>query len=195
MAAVFDGDPQPLFDIILDPDAEEFIRSRMCEALAMVTLRGELDRDPTARFLRDGFNELRPQRLCFVWAGWQSAIAMLGLHELKVLVKRAFNRGFIDRAFLGFDDFEEALRRGIRHPGEPSAPGDNEFELFGDTVEELSGWQCFAERNGEDQEEWRQLAELDRILSEPHHNPLKGIGRNNPCPCGSGKKFKKCCLQ
>jgi uncharacterized protein YecA (UPF0149 family) len=19
------------------------------------------------------------------------------------------------------------------------------------------------------------------------------IGRNNPCPCGSGKKFKKCC--
>ena len=20
------------------------------------------------------------------------------------------------------------------------------------------------------------------------------IGRNNPCPCGSGKKFKKCCL-
>ncbi len=20
-------------------------------------------------------------------------------------------------------------------------------------------------------------------------------GRNDPCPCGSGKKFKKCCLQ
>jgi len=195
MAAVFDGDPQPLFDIILDPDAEEFIRSRMCEALAMVTLRGELDRDLATRFLRDAFNELRPQRLCFVWAGWQSAIAMLGVHELKVLVKRAFDRGFIDRAFLGFDDFEDALRRSIRHPGEPSAPGDNEFELFGDTVEELSGWQCFAERDGEDQEEWQQLAELDRILSEPHHNPFKGIGRNNPCPCGSGKKFKKCCLQ
>jgi uncharacterized protein len=35
MAAVFDGDPQPLCEIILDPDAEEFIRSRMCEALAM----------------------------------------------------------------------------------------------------------------------------------------------------------------
>ena len=22
----------------------------------------------------------------------------------------------------------------------------------------------------------------------------KHIGRNDPCPCGSGKKFKKCCL-
>jgi uncharacterized protein YecA (UPF0149 family) len=20
------------------------------------------------------------------------------------------------------------------------------------------------------------------------------VGRNDPCPCGSGKKFKKCCL-
>ncbi|WP_339133381.1 MAG: SEC-C metal-binding domain-containing protein [Candidatus Electrothrix sp. GW3-4] len=22
----------------------------------------------------------------------------------------------------------------------------------------------------------------------------KKIGRNEPCPCGSGKKYKKCCL-
>jgi uncharacterized protein len=26
------------------------------------------------------------------------------------------------------------------------------------------------------------------IRSEPK------VGRNDPCPCGSGKKFKKCCL-
>ncbi|MDK9736658.1 YecA family protein [Vibrio sp. D404a] len=24
-------------------------------------------------------------------------------------------------------------------------------------------------------------------------NPFKGIGRNDPCPCESGKKFKQCC--
>lgn len=24
-------------------------------------------------------------------------------------------------------------------------------------------------------------------------NPFKGIGRNDPCPCNSGKKFKQCC--
>ncbi|NLV89137.1 MAG: SEC-C domain-containing protein, partial [Tissierellia bacterium] len=23
----------------------------------------------------------------------------------------------------------------------------------------------------------------------------KKIGRNDPCPCGSGKKYKKCCGQ
>jgi hypothetical protein len=28
----------------------------------------------------------------------------------------------------------------------------------------------------------------------PVHNPFRNVGRNDPCPCGSGKKFKKCCL-
>jgi hypothetical protein len=27
-----------------------------------------------------------------------------------------------------------------------------------------------------------------------HVEPKKKIGRNEPCPCGSGKKYKKCCL-
>ena len=26
-----------------------------------------------------------------------------------------------------------------------------------------------------------------------HEGPK--IGRNEPCPCGSGKKYKKCCMQ
>ena len=27
---------------------------------------------------------------------------------------------------------------------------------------------------------------------EPVRNALKDVGRNDPCPCGSEKKFKKC---
>jgi len=27
---------------------------------------------------------------------------------------------------------------------------------------------------------------------EPARNPLKDIGCNDPCPCGSGQKFNKC---
>src|SRR5688572_15447442 len=26
-------------------------------------------------------------------------------------------------------------------------------------------------------------------------NPSQSIGRNEPCPCGSGRKFKACCLE
>jgi hypothetical protein len=135
MAAVFDGDPEPLYDIILDPKAEEFIRAGMCEALAMVTVRGELDRAVAGRFLRDAFMEMQPQAECYVWVGWQSAIAMLGMGDLKILVKKAFDRGFVDSHVLGFDHFEEDLRRGIEHPGEPRLPDDRDDTLFGDTVE------------------------------------------------------------
>ena len=194
MAAVFNGDPEPVYDIILDRNAEEFIRAGMCEALAMVTLRGELDRAVAGRFLRDAFMEMRPQAGCYVWVGWQSAIAMLGMSDLKSLVKKAFDRGFIDSHVLGFDHFEEDLRRGIDHPGEPRLPDDRDSTLFGDTVEELSGWYCFSEQYRVDQERWRRQAETDCARSQRLENPFKGVGRNDPCPCGSGKKFKKCCL-
>ena len=56
MAAVFNGDPDPLYQIVLNPNADEYLRASMCEALAMVTLRGELDRDLAGRFLRDGLH-------------------------------------------------------------------------------------------------------------------------------------------
>jgi len=194
MAAVFDGDPDPLYQIVLDPNADEYLRASMCEALAMVTLLGELDRDLAGRFLRDAFMEMQPQAECYVWVGWQSAIAMLGLSDLKILVKKAFDRGFIDSHVLGFDDFEQDLKRGIECPGEPWRPDDHEYTLFGDTVDELSGWYCFTEQYSEDQERWRQQAEVEPILSQPYENPFKGVGRNDPCPCGSGKKFKRCCL-
>lgn len=29
---------------------------------------------------------------------------------------------------------------------------------------------------------------------EPYVRPQPKVGRNDPCPCGSGKKFKKCCV-
>jgi hypothetical protein len=88
MAAVFDGDPRPLYDLILDPKADEFIRSRMFEALAMVTLRGELPREEAAHFLRTCYAELEPQEENFTWDGWQCGIAMLGLAELKPEVEQ-----------------------------------------------------------------------------------------------------------
>ena len=31
-------------------------------------------------------------------------------------------------------------------------------------------------------------------FSSPANQNTQKVGRNDPCPCGSGKKFKKCCL-
>jgi hypothetical protein len=194
MAAVFDGDPQPLYEVILDPHADHFVRSRMCETLAMVVLRGELDRDLVGRFFRDAFMELRPQARSFVWQGWQSAIAMLGLSELRILVKRAFDRSFIDPQWIGFDGFLRDLEWAMKRPGEGRYPHDNEFTLFGDTIDELSRWYGFSDEAHADRERRLQDIEAELGETEPYRNPFKGVGRNHPCPCGSGKKFKNCCL-
>jgi SEC-C motif-containing protein len=34
-----------------------------------------------------------------------------------------------------------------------------------------------------------------RIVNLPFRRDQPKIGRNDPCPCGSGKKYKKCCGQ
>ena len=31
------------------------------------------------------------------------------------------------------------------------------------------------------------------LKKQPVRNAGKKVGRNDPCPCGSGKKYKKCC--
>ena len=33
------------------------------------------------------------------------------------------------------------------------------------------------------------------VKKQPVRNAAKKIGPNDPCPCGSGKKYKKCCMQ
>lgn len=41
----------------------------------------------------------------------------------------------------------------------------------------------------------RAAKEEDRIAQLAQQRALRSqAGRNDPCPCGSGKKFKKCCL-
>ena len=56
-----------------------------------------------------------------------------------------------------------------------------------------------------DENDWKYKIELDpekpeditdlEILLNPIKSKRAGkkVGRNEPCPCGSGKKYKKCC--
>jgi len=47
----------------------------------------------------------------------------------------------------------------------------------------------------QEQQQRRKVVE-NRYADEGPKQPVrreKKIGRNDPCPCGSGKKYKKCC--
>ena len=67
-----------------------------------------------------------------------------------------------------------------------------------DTLEKL----CLVRIQREEEvEEIRQKQKQDYVLSRGEDTPVnqtvkresEKIGRNDPCPCGSGKKYKKCC--
>jgi peptide deformylase len=39
-----------------------------------------------------------------------------------------------------------------------------------------------------------EIDHMDGILNiDKEYKPTPKVGRNEPCPCGSGKKYKKCC--
>ena len=42
---------------------------------------------------------------------------------------------------------------------------------------------------------WLARRAQDVPHAEPFRHSAARVGRNDPCPCGSGKKYKKCCLQ
>jgi len=68
------------------------------------------------------------------------------------------------------------------------------------TKERVRELESIFEENG-----WKYTIELkpdkpeDISALETLQNPIKtriaekNVGRNEPCPCGSGKKYKKCC--
>ena len=190
LASVFDGDPHPIYEIILDSEADEIVRGRACDALVILVLRGELDRTVVAEFLRSAFDDLQPRDICFVWDGWQCAIALLALVELVPLVREAFRLGFIDKMSMSFKDFEDDLK--AAGAGRSSDSKERkEYEPFGDVIDELSGWAMFEPKQQPD-----QITSSQRLdpWPMPARNPFRNVGRNDPCPCGSGKKFKKCCI-
>jgi uncharacterized protein YecA (UPF0149 family) len=60
----------------------------------------------------------------------------------------------------------------------------------------MESWAAFSDEPSDrlEREPWEPaISEL--LTDEPYVNPIRDVGRNDPCPCGSGRKFKKCCLQ
>lgn len=192
MASVFDGDPQPLLDIILDPGADEFVRSRMCEVLAMLAIDGRLQRNDAIAFLREAYPLLKLEEGNAVLDGWQTSIAFLGAAELTPLVREAFETELIPPFITTFDWFEKDLAHALANPNRPWARKGSEYLLWGDTVDEFADWPGF--QPGAASSPSRDVTPVWDALDPPYVNPLRGVGRNDPCPCGSGKKYKVCCL-
>jgi len=43
-------------------------------------------------------------------------------------------------------------------------------------------------------ERWEEKRRIEKELKEEYDVLYKGTGRNDPCPCNSGLKYKRCCI-
>jgi hypothetical protein len=137
---------------------------------------------------------LQPQDESYVWVGWQRAIAHLGFDELVSLVEKAFDRGWIARGELSPRDFHDTLRA-LRQVAEPTEVFDThirEGRRLDNTVRHLTGWAAF--RREENRPRRVVMPATAPASDKPIRQRNRDVGRNDPCPCGSGEKFKKCCL-
>lgn len=68
-------------------------------------------------------------------------------------------------------------------------------KLLNLTEEETEKFRCAITPNVRKiQVYWRTRREQDNPVHFPVRRSEPRISRNDPCPCGSGKKYKKCCL-
>ena len=188
LAGVFDGNADALFEAIADQERDELVRDSLLRAATFLTWEGRIDRSRMVAFLvRFGSGELAVEDE-FVWHAWVDAIALLGLRHLEPLVTQALAKGLIDEFIFEHDEFHACLERAERDPADASRFTDIGMGHLDDI---LGALRLFPDQDDEQEKEGFGLPETD---NQPVVNPWRHVGRNDPCPCGSGKKAKRCCL-
>jgi hypothetical protein len=174
LVSVFDGDIAPLGALLVDSTSDGAVRFEGFAALSYLTQTGRVPREQT-RDLLVRFDEKRAAvEGDIAWAGWEEAIALLGLRELEPRVQAARREERLSDEFSDPPWFAKTLRHAEARPDDVTRFDAHRFGTLDDPVAALA---------------WTAEG-----VGQPVRNPLKNVGRNDPCPCGSGKKFKKCCL-
>jgi hypothetical protein len=182
LISTYDGNLDALKGVIEAAGTDEVVRIGALEALAYLMATERIAREEAKAYLL---------RL--------SMVALLGLEPWSDVVRQAFARGLISPMDMNDDNFREDLRRILTDPGRMADFKANNIAPLKDAIGELSGWYGFsnpAKRDRERHAVGREGAGRTPVATpQSSAKSFKGVGRNDPCPCGSGKKFKKCCLQ
>jgi Protein of unknown function (DUF1186)/SEC-C motif len=190
LISTYDGDLAALRAVIEAEGADEFVREGALLALAYLARTGRVPEAEVRAYLVHLLAAMRPQAEHFVWVGWLLAVAHLGYAELAGEAEGLIRRGLVSQRDWRVADFRRDLRRTLADPARLAGFAHDRVGPFTGAIEELEGWYA---SSGEDA--WPTLPALaDYEARRPVTNPLRKVGRNDPCPCGSGKKFKGCCL-
>lgn len=70
---------------------------------------------------------------------------------------------------------------------------ENKLNKLVELITQCSNNTRLWENNGHTPNELFKINKKRLIQATSNNNKIEKIGRNDPCPCGSGKKYKKCC--
>jgi hypothetical protein len=188
----FDGDPAPLREVIEFAEAEPITRGEAMLALAWLARDGQTPEPEFRDYIGRLYRELRPREENFVWYSLVVVAAILGYQEYAGESLKLIKEGLVPREWLEVEDFPELLKTGDA-TGKQGLIAEG-VAPFDDAIGYLAEWSMSDDLDESDFDLSGAGDDEDELATEPHVNPLRHIGRNDPCPCGSGKKYKKCHL-
>jgi Protein of unknown function (DUF1186)/SEC-C motif len=128
-----------------------------------------------------------------VWGTLVSYTSDLYPAELLHDIECAYEEGLVDPGYIGLDDVKSDLAMGKDRILARLAENPHR-RLVENTVAEMGWWACFHEDRARKTAHAVADSNLNLdVLSSQIRRATPKIGRNEPCPCGSGKKYKKCC--
>lgn len=205
LAAVCGDKLDPIKDIVLDPEADEYARGAAVRAFAALTFQSHLARGDLA-ILFSNLIEALPRDPGHHWDGIASTAAEFRLAEILPMIRKLYEEDLTDPSFYPLEDVETEIVKPF-NPNDPNLA--LEFGPFTSAIDEMEWWAAFDPReNGPFIEEDGEpdygaygapsqpivpATVPAMIPATPILREAPKIGRNDPCPCASGRKFKKCC--
>jgi len=198
VAGVFDGDVDALFDALLDRSVDQFVREQLLDAATFLTWKGIITRDRMRGLLQRFYEKRLADDEDEAWVGWLKSVALLGLRDMAPMVYHALEVGWAPDGVIDRRNFDEMLGEAEQRPDDAARFEEFRIGYIEDVVAALE-WSDRPEPDQESEafdDDVLDRGDLDVVWTptEPVRNPWRHVGRNDPCPCGSGKKAKKCCL-
>jgi len=172
---------------------------------------GILTREDAVRLLSEQLSVAIANEDQISATGLVSALTHYGPIECLEQIRKAFTAELIDEDYFDLKYVEQGIAEGDARFQESLLRCRSTRNL--DTVEEFRNWAAYRETASEEHklEDGLQDAKREETFANQWEDDLQDkdmvgvpavgtiqhstprVGRNDPCPCGSGKKFKKCC--
>jgi hypothetical protein len=188
LASVSVDDPEPLKKLIENPEVCEWVRAETLTAFGILASEGVLPKTVLKTYLAELFNGKLERSTSMAWNEWVSLIGGFQFHDLLSEANLAFENGWVEKEFMHPSELIADFQKPLGVPLRDDVTIRRGF--IRDVFKEIEKW------------EWA-YPQADPIFDEdgdpifPGDTSPFGLrekpGRNQPCPCGSGKKYKKCC--